>query len=127
MKEGVILEPGQPLPPIDEVYKAAKGKELQWRKGFEPKHNKPKLPSPERINELREAGLWESDREEELFEIPPDRVKPKREKMKGEPERKEIKKPDLSHIYDPNVQVEKLKYKRGVSNRNRHLKDKLTE
>lgn len=115
VKEGVIVMPDQTLPPLEQVYEDAKGKTLEWRKGFEETFVKTKRPPPEKIQQMIEADIWFSDDEDKYEDQPAKFV---REKMKGEPEPKAESKPKKT-IYDPAVNPAKKVFKIGAGKRQR--------
>lgn len=65
VNEGLVVNPGDLLPSLEEAKEKAKEIPLKWRFGHELGYQKPKKPSPQEFEKLRNLAGWESDWEDD--------------------------------------------------------------
>jgi len=64
VKEGLVVEPGSPLPPLEEVKEKAKMKELKWSENLNPPYTPPQIKNQATFDKLKQIEGFESEWEE---------------------------------------------------------------
>ena len=65
--QGLVVLPGEPLPPLEEAKAQGREKPLKYSEGLEVPYTPAEPPTPEKLARYRQMTGWDSDWEEEFW------------------------------------------------------------